>query len=41
MTFIKKNGLGILLCLAIAVPSWFLGQLLPVVGGPVFAISAW
>ncbi len=38
MTFIKKNGLGILLCLAIAVPSWFLGQLLPVVGGPVFAI---
>ena len=29
---------GILLALAIAVPSWFLGKLVPVVGGPVFAI---
>lgn len=29
-------GLG--LCLLIAVPSWFLGKLLPVIGGPVFAI---
>ncbi len=38
MNFIKKNGWGILLCLAIAVPAWYLGQLLPVVGGPVFAI---
>ena len=27
-----------MLCLVIAVPSWFLGQALPVVGGPVFAI---
>ena len=29
---------GILLSLVIAVPSWFLGKLVPVVGGPVFAI---
>nr|WP_286167009.1 YeiH family protein [Clostridium sp. D33t1_170424_F3] len=29
-----------MLCLAIALPAWFLGKLLPVVGGPVFAILA-
>lgn len=29
---------GVLLCLAIAVLSFFLGRLLPVVGGPVFSI---
>lgn len=29
---------GILLCLAISIPAWLLGKLLPVVGGPVFAI---
>lgn len=38
MGVIKKYCPGILLCLAIAVPAWFLGKLLPVVGGPVFAI---
>ena len=38
MEFFKKNGLGLLLCLAIAVPAWLLGQAVPVVGGPVFAI---
>ena len=38
MNWIKKNGLGISLCLAIAIPAWFLGQLAPVVGGPVFSI---
>lgn len=38
MAFIRKNGWGILLCLLIALPAWFLGTLLPVVGGPVFAI---
>ena len=38
MYFIKKNGPGLLLCLIIAVPSWFLGQAVPVIGGPVFAI---
>ncbi|MCQ4023097.1 MULTISPECIES: YeiH family protein [unclassified Ruminococcus] len=38
MEFIKKNSVGILLCLIIAVPSFFLGKLFPIVGGPVFAI---
>lgn len=38
MTFIKNNWSGLLLCLAISVPAFFLGQLLPVIGGPVFAI---
>lgn len=38
MKLIKKSSPGILLCIAIAVPAWFLGNLLPVVGGPVFAI---
>ncbi len=38
MEFCKKNIKGLLLCLAIAIPCWFLGNLVPVVGGPVFAI---
>lgn len=38
MDFLKKNWKGLLLCLAIALPSWFLGNALPVIGGPVFAI---
>ena len=38
MNFIKNHGWGILLCLLIAIPCWFLGRLVPVVGGPVFAI---
>ena len=38
MKFIKANWLGFLVCLAIAVPSFFLGKLVPIVGGPVFAI---
>ncbi|MGN0613760.1 MAG: YeiH family protein [Porcipelethomonas sp.] len=40
MNFVKKNMWGILLCLCIAVPSWFLGKLFPVIGGSVFAIIA-
>lgn len=40
MSFIKKNALGILLCLAIAIPSWFLGTAFPIVGGAVIAILA-
>lgn len=36
--FFKKNTWGLLLCLVISIPSWFFGKLLPVVGGPVFAI---
>ena len=38
MNFIKKNGAGLLLCLFISFPAWFLGQRFPVVGGPVFSI---
>lgn len=38
MNFIKNNLSGILLCLAIAVPSYILGLYLPIIGGPVFAI---
>lgn len=38
MNFIKQTGPGILFCLIIALPSWFLGRALPVIGGPVFAI---
>lgn len=34
----KKNWPGIGLCLLIAVPAWFLGQLLPVAGGAVIAL---
>lgn len=36
--FFKKNGPGILLSLAIAIPSWFLGKQFPIVGAPVIAI---
>lgn len=39
-TFIKKTWAGLLLCLAIAVPSWFLGKRFPIVGGAVIAILA-
>ena len=37
MNFLKKNGAGLLLCLAISIPAWFLGKSFPVIGGPVFA----
>ena len=40
MNFMKKNGAGILVCLAIAIPSWLLGKAFPVVGGAVTAIIA-
>ena len=40
MNFISKNGKGILLCLAIAIPSWFLGKAFPIIGGAVIAIIA-
>ncbi len=40
MKFVKNNWKGILLCLIIAVPSWFLGKLFPIVGGAVIAIIA-
>ena len=38
MNSIRTNWPGITLCIMIAVPAWFLGQLIPVIGGPVFAI---
>ena len=38
MNFIKKNALGIGLCLLIAIPSWILGKLFPIIGGAVIAI---
>lgn len=38
MAQIKENYKGIFLCFLIAIPSWFLGNLFNIVGGPVFAI---
>ena len=38
LSFFRKIGPGLLLCLVLAVPAWFLGQAFPVIGGPVFAI---
>jgi len=38
MSFIKKSWPGLLLCLAIAVPSFILGKLFPIIGGPIIAI---
>lgn len=40
MKFLEKNRKGFLLCLAIAVPSWFLGKQFPIIGGAVIAIIA-
>lgn len=40
MNFLKNNGKGVLLCLCIAVPSWFLGKQFPIIGGAVIAIIA-
>lgn len=40
MEWIKKNTPGILLCLATAIPSWFIGTAFPIIGGAVIAILA-
>lgn len=40
MDFINKNYKGLLLCLVIAVPSWFLGKAFPIIGGAVIGIIA-
>ena len=40
MSTIKKHLPGVVVCLAIALPCWFAGQALPLIGGPVFAIVA-
>lgn len=36
----NKNFKGLLLCLAIAIPSWFVGKMFPIIGGAVIAILA-
>lgn len=38
MSTIKKKIPGVFLALLIALPAWILGQYLPLVGAPVFAI---
>lgn len=38
MNFIKKNLLGLLLCLIIAVPAWLMGKRYPIIGSPIIAI---
>ena len=38
MNFMEKNWRGIFICFIIAIPSWFLGRIFPVVGGAVIAI---
>ena len=38
MSFLSKNGAGILACLLISIISWYLGGFFPVIGAPVFAI---
>lgn len=40
MKTVKKFAPGLVVCLAIATPSWFLGKLFPIIGGPVIAILA-
>ncbi len=39
LTF-RKDLPGILVCLAIALPSWYLGKVFPLVGGAIIAIVA-
>ncbi len=38
MNFMKKNWSGIIICFGIAIPSWLLGRIFPVIGGAVIAI---
>ena len=40
MEHLKKTLPGLLVCLLLAIPCWFLGHAFPVIGGPVFAILA-
>ena len=40
MNFLNNNWKGLVLCLCIAVPSWFLGKQFPIIGGAVIAILA-
>ena len=34
----KENIKGIIFCLLMAIPAWFLGKIMPIIGGPVFSI---
>ena len=38
MIKIKNSFLGVVLCLIISLPAYYLGKMFPLVGGPVFAI---
>lgn len=38
MTQMKKNFSGVMLCFTLAIPAWFLGEALPIIGSPVFGI---
>ena len=38
MMTIEKKLPGIMFCVILALPAWFLGHLFPLVGAPVFAI---
>ncbi len=38
--FFKSNAMGVLLCLGIALPCYFAGLAIPVIGGPIFGILA-
>ena len=34
----KENIKGIIFCFLMAIPAWFLGKIMPIIGGPVFSI---
>ena len=38
MHFAKEKGWGLLLCLGISIPAWYLGKMFPIIGGPIFGI---
>lgn len=40
MASVRNVALGVVVCAALAAPCWLAGKVVPVVGGPVFAILA-
>lgn len=38
MKWLQQERLGLILCIGLAIPSHLLGQLYPLIGGPVIAI---
>jgi len=38
MNFILKNWMRFALCILAAIPSWLLGKMFPIIGGPIIAI---